>query len=69
MTRPLGEQPLIPWAGLRGGRYLYRSNPEDPGQLVTVNFVYGIAEAEILDGEDAGEVIVDPEKHGTLERV
>lgn len=69
MTRPLGERPLVRLEGLLGGKHLYRSNPEDCGQLVMVNFVHGIAEAEIPDGEDAGEVLLVSEMGGTFERV
>jgi hypothetical protein len=36
------------------GRRLYRSNPEDPGQLVNVTFHDGVQVAEVIDGEDAG---------------
>jgi hypothetical protein len=49
-----------PCCGLR----LYRSNPEDPGQLVCVTFHEGVQVAEVMDGEDAGLVLVLREMAG-----
>jgi hypothetical protein len=48
----------------RCGLRLYRATPEDPGQLVMVTFDEGIQTAEVVDGEDAGEVMLVSEMGG-----
>jgi tricorn protease-like protein len=45
--------PDPPW-----GVAVYRSNPEDHGQLVRITFQEGMHVAEVMGGEDAGLVIV-----------
>jgi hypothetical protein len=50
------------------GVFLYRSSQEDPGQLVAVTFEEGQQVAQVVDGEDAGEVLLVAEMGGAFER-
>lgn len=39
------------------GFYLWKATQDDPGVRVVVTFEFGIQVAEILEGEDVGEVV------------
>lgn len=52
-----------PCCGVR----LYRSNPEDPGQRVSITYHEGDQVAIVLDGEDAGLELLVRDMVGTFE--
>lgn len=62
------HSPLVPFTGMRAGRYRYRATEDDPGQLVDFTYLDGDPTVIVADGEDVGEVLDKRDMRGTFER-